>query len=240
MAEIIPAVIPTSFEDLEYKVSLVGESAKTIQIDVCDGVFVNTKSWPYNGADDVFEQILKEDAALPNWQHTSYEVDLMVANPSLEAERWVKAGAQRIIVHFESTDKIQDIALALRSKYGSVKYSVHGIEFGVAIGAETPVEALFPLLREQDKDGFELVDFVQVMGIRHIGAQGQPFHEATYDRLDALHDAFPGLALSVDGGVSFDTAEGLIHSGAARLVSGSAVFSTDDVPSAIRELASIV
>jgi ribulose-phosphate 3-epimerase len=240
MADIIPAIIPTSFQDLDSKVSLVAGHVNHVQIDVTDGVFVESKSWPYNGADDMFDELLKEDVALPHWQTMSYEVDLMVSNPSVEVDRWIRAGAHRVIVHVESTDAVKDLALAVRLKYGSIKYAVHGIEFGIAIGAETDIESIFPLLRDQDKDGLELIDFVQVMGIKHIGFQGQPFHEATYERVDKLHDAFPGLPISIDGGVSLDTAPGLIRSGATRLVSGSAVFEAHSIKQAIEDFKSIV
>jgi len=45
MAEIIPAVIPKSFHELEEKVKLVDACVETVQIDVMDGIFVNNKTW---------------------------------------------------------------------------------------------------------------------------------------------------------------------------------------------------
>jgi len=44
MAEIIPAVIPKSFHELEEKVKLVDACVETVQIDVMDGIFVNNKT----------------------------------------------------------------------------------------------------------------------------------------------------------------------------------------------------
>ena len=84
MAEVIPAIIPESFSDLEEKVSRVSSLVSWVQIDVCDGRFVPKRSWPYpktrNDANDTqnhaeydadFEAILKEERALPQWEKIS-------------------------------------------------------------------------------------------------------------------------------------------------------------------------
>ena len=47
MVEITPAIIPQSFAEIEEKTGQIKNVAKTVQIDITDGVFVPEKSWPY-------------------------------------------------------------------------------------------------------------------------------------------------------------------------------------------------
>ena len=45
MTQVLPAIIATSYEDLSFKMSEVKGIAKLVQVDVCDGKFVPSKSW---------------------------------------------------------------------------------------------------------------------------------------------------------------------------------------------------
>ena len=55
MAEIIPAILPEDTDDLREKLSLISGIAPLVQIDVCDGKFTPTKTWPYRkGVDETF------------------------------------------------------------------------------------------------------------------------------------------------------------------------------------------
>ena len=114
MAEIIPAIIPSSLEDLKDKISLVVGYVPTIQIDVCDGKFVPTKSWPYYGGgyDDYFKVILNEDEGLPEWEKVDFEIDILAETNEQVIADWVKAGAKRLVIHVEAVNK--DIKTLLR------------------------------------------------------------------------------------------------------------------------------
>ena len=48
MTEIIPAILPKNYEDLKNKIALVRGIIPIVQIDICDGVFVETASWPFS------------------------------------------------------------------------------------------------------------------------------------------------------------------------------------------------
>jgi len=95
------------------------------------------------------------------------------------------------------------------------------IEIGVAINSTTPLEQIFPIVNS--------VDFVQCMGIEHIGFQGQDFDERVLEQIKNLKEKFNDLIISVDGGVTLHTAPLLINAGATRLVAGSAIFNIDDI-----------
>jgi ribulose-phosphate 3-epimerase len=115
MIEIIPAVMPSSYDDLEDKLAAVAPHVKLVQIDIMDGVFVRSKSWPYLGDTASFEALLHEDAGMPFWEKLDFEVDLMVTHPETVIDDWITAGASRIIIHVESTNKIPDIVKDIRA-----------------------------------------------------------------------------------------------------------------------------
>ena len=55
------------------------------------------------------------------------------------------------------------------------------------------------------------------------------------DKIRALRERAPGIIISVDGGVSLDTAPELIEAGVNRLVVGSAIFNSEDIGATIKE-----
>ena len=110
MVEIIPAVIPQSFKDIEGKAEAVRGLVKTIQIDIMDGIFVPQKSWPYTGDKvHIFEKLIEREQRLPYWEELDFEIDLMVKNSKTAVEKWIQAGATRIIIHFESTKNLEEV-----------------------------------------------------------------------------------------------------------------------------------
>jgi ribulose-phosphate 3-epimerase len=106
-----------------------------------------------------------------------------------------------------------------------------GVEIGLAVGVETDVAVLEPLLQE--------VSVVQCMGIARIGYQGEAFAPEVIDSVERLRSMDKDVIISVDGGVSLQTAPRLVAAGANRLVSGSAVFAADNTAAAISQLQSI-
>src|SRR5205085_673045 len=100
--EIIPAILPKDFAELTEKIALIKGFTKTVQIDICDGQFVQNATWPYRKHDDNFDRLLREEEGLPGWESLNYEFDLMVNKPEEIVEEWVHAGAARVIIHAEA------------------------------------------------------------------------------------------------------------------------------------------
>lgn len=235
--EIIPAIMPKSFEDLNEKYSRVKDFVNIVQIDVMDGKFTQSVSWPYSEIQIKYPQnknnflknpwifslysarLLKNyfySAGLPKINF-DFEIDLMVSNPETEIERWIKAGAKRVVIHIESINNIEDIFLKIPSN----------IEVGIAININTPNEKIYPFI--------EKIDFVQFMGIEKIGFQRQKFDKKVVNKIVDLRNKFSRIIISVDGGVSLDTAKSLIKAGANRLVSGSVIFESDNIAEEIKK-----
>ncbi len=236
MIDIIPAIIPKSFEDLKDQMSLVNNLVPIVQVDICDGNFVPSKSWPYIGDEgNDFERMKMEDEGFPFWETLDFEAHLMIHNPENSAEDWIKVGAKRIIIHIEASTSILSFIQELRKKYGYFGDSAVSIEIGIAINIITPIEELDVFLKP-DEEGRTLIDIVQFMGIRKVGYQEQPFDEAVLGKIRNLRAAHPGAIISVDGGVHFDNAHDLVEAGVNRLVAGSAIYESENIPEAIERL----
>lgn len=239
MTEIIPAIIPESFEDLKDKMALVNGLTHNVQIDICDGIFVPSKSWPYAGDyEGDFDKIVNESDGFPFWQTLDFEVDLMVKNPEKVFEDWVRAGAKRIVLHIESSENLVEFIKDIKNRYGYYGESAVSIEIGISLNIKTSNEIIYDLLKPNE-NGRSLVDFVQFMGIRDIGFQGQYFDERVLGKIRELRQAFPETIISVDGGVNFENADDLVKAGVNRLVSGSAIYESEDIGEAINEMRKI-
>lgn len=216
MIEIVPAIMPKDHAEFINLLRRLEPHAPCIQIDILDGEFVEGEAatWPYTTENPV---------ELPRSEKVEFEVDLMIHEPERVVAQWSDAGAKRIIVHVESTQALDEIIDMLGQKESKL---------GLAINTTTPLETLAPYIGR--------IDFVQCMGIAHIGKQGEPFDDRVIVNLRALHAEYPDLALSVDGGVRLENAKELVEAGANRLVSGSAILKSEDIRGTLKKFHAIV
>jgi len=205
--EIIPAILPRDFSEIVEKIDLIKGIASFVQIDICDGKFVKSNTWPYRKQDDNFERILKEEIGMPEWESMNYEFDLMIQNPNEDdARKWLSAGAERLVLHYESSDDLNPVISVLENL----------VEIGIAINTSTDINEI--------KKYSDKVQFIQCMGIRKIGYQGQDFDSDIINKIKDIKIQFPNHKVSVDGGVSLENAHLLKHIGVDRLIVGSAIF----------------
>ncbi|USN88105.1 MAG: hypothetical protein H6779_01510 [Candidatus Nomurabacteria bacterium] len=213
MIPIVPAIIPKSEEEL--KQSLVNLSfAEEIQIDVVDGKFVPFVSWPYNPPGSPF--LIRDEAA-----KCSVEIDLMVTNPIEAGQEWLEAGADMLVFHIESIN-----LESFRAFVNTTSVSV-----GVSALNDTPLENLYPYA--------EIADYVQLMGIAEIGAQGQSFDDRVLERIKVIKQKFPNHPISIDGSVNQETILLLKRAGANRFIAGSAIVGASDPYTAYKNLVSL-
>ncbi|MCK5027515.1 MAG: hypothetical protein KAS07_03790 [Candidatus Pacebacteria bacterium] len=225
--EVMPAIMPYSYEDFKQKVEAVAKYVSWAQVDIMDGIFVDPVSWPYRAEDFVpFRKMVEEKEMLPYLDILKYEVDIMTEHPEDEIPKWYTLGARRFLVHFESIDDIDVLEHII------LRYRRHGkSEVGIALGAQTPVESIEPIIKE--------LDCIQLMGIKRIGYQGEAFDEDVIERIKRLREMRKDCIISVDGGVSLETAPQLLVAGVDRLVSGSGIFNAKDIPQAIQNFKQI-
>jgi ribulose-phosphate 3-epimerase len=219
MIEVVPAILVPSFQELRDNLLKVRGLSSWVQIDVCDGYFVPSRTWPMNPGDRAqFEKIMKGDEGLPFWEEFNFEVDLMVNNPEKVISDWVSAGAGRVAIHIEARHEIDLCRSSLAD----------GIEFGIALGNETPLSRLGTYAGK--------FDYIQLMGIAKVGKQGQSFDERVLNRIREAKIMFPGVTIQIDGSVNGETAELLVEAGANRLVSGSYILRSEDPKATIKEM----
>lgn len=238
MVEIIPAILPKNYEDLKNKIALVRGLVSIAQIDICDGNYVQSLTWPFlsktegdefmeNNFDEHFRSILNEREGLPFWEDIDFELDLMVANAVENFNIYTKLGPKRIIFHIEAKEIQRNLEEFKNFLEGIDMYIRDSIQIGVAINPATPLEQIFPLVNS--------VDFVQCMGNNEIGHSGVALDEQIYERIKILREKYSDLPIGVDIGVNETTAPLLIKAGANKLVIGSALFNTDDIIGAIEQ-----
>lgn len=235
MAEVIPAIIPKTFSELNQKLDLISGIVDVVHIDILDGKMTADKSWPnINTPDSNFVKIIREEEAFPFSENIEYEVHLMVENPEDLIQQWISAGVKRIIVHiesFENPEKALEFIHRFNDQYGG-DGSFLVTELGIAIKSRTDYALLEALIPE--------IDFVQCMSIEDIGSQGQIFDEAVVPKIKKLREMHPDLPISVDGSVNDQTAQKLVDADVDRLIVGSAVFKSADILGTIEKLEALV
>ena len=227
--EIIPAVLPQSFKDLEERLAPLKDVIKLAQVDVVDGQYAKGKTWPYRDT-ATFEKIAKEERGLPFWDKIDFQFDLMIQNPHLVLKEYLDAGASHVVLHARSEGVERALQLIVDMRTEEIgSFSVHG---GMALGPQDQPDILEPFEAQ--------FDFVQVMGIDREGRQGEPFDKKALYLVERLRSRYPKLPIQVDGGVSLQNARELVAAGASRLVVGSAIVKAEDPLAAYQEFQELV
>ena len=205
MGLIVPAVLPSSRIDLEEKLALLARipSVTRIQIDVVDGLFASPASWPYNV---VSEPSTKSDLVLgkmlPFLDKISYEIDIMCLDAERTAETWLSLGASRLTFHVESATNLPKLLESSRKRYGTGGLVPGLVSFGCALNIESDLSLIEQCIGE--------IEYVQFMGIKRIGRQGQLFDRRVIAKIKSFHARHPEFILQVDGGVSLENAKELL------------------------------
>ncbi len=228
---IIPAILPKSFQELENGLMLVAKSVPWVQIDVVDGVFAPNKTWPYINDDaGKFLRFVKQEEGLPFWDDVNFEIDLMVADPTTDVDKWIAVGASRLVIHIEglAEERLVGIAKNIKEK---------GVELVLAVSINTPIESLKSAIEAikaaSDVENFGNIDGIQCMGIDRVGFQGQEFDRAVIGKIKEIRALYPNVTISVDGAVHLENARVLRDAGADRLIVGSAILESEDVADTI-------
>lgn len=185
--------------DQLHQVQLAG--AHIVQVDVMDGQFVPNLTFGPN--------IVR---ALRPLVSLKLDVHLMILQPERFIEEFALAGADRIIVHQETCPQLGQTLRSIRDL---------GLEAGVTLSPDTPVEVL--------SDVLELADLVQVMTV-HPGFGGQAFLNGMLPKIRRLVDMLAERGLdtpvAVDGGIDTRTAPLVVAAGASILIAGSSIFNS--------------
>lgn len=212
MVQISPSVLAADFGRLADELRDIDKAgAELVHLDVMDGVFVPNISFG-----------LPVIEALRPVTERIFDVHLMIVEPERYVERFVRAGADIVTVHYEATADPAKTLQSIRS---------FGAKAALSIKPATPPEAIFPYL--------PYCDMVLVMSVEP-GFGGQSFLPESPEKIRTLRREIDRLGLAtlieVDGGINEKTAPLCIEAGVDILVAGSAVFGRADRRAAIDAL----
>jgi len=206
----IIAVDMNNEEKLNSALNLLKETkVALLHLDVMDGKFVKEKTFN--------ESFVKK---MHNETDFLLDTHLMVENPEEVLDDYIDAGADILTVHYESTSNLE---WCLR------KIKTSGLLAGVSIKLDTHIEVLMPYLKSK------LIDLVLVMSVEP-GACGRTFDERALNKIQALRELSSKIDIEVDGGINLANIERVVNAGANIVVSGSAIFNSENPAEVIKEM----
>ena len=212
MIHIAPSLLAADFSNLEKELEKVRLAGAThLHLDVMDGMFVPNISF---GA-PVIASIRKKSKLF-------FDVHLMIKNPQRYIESFVKAGADCITIHLESTSRPKDAIMKIKE---------HDMNAGIAISPNTSADAVLPYLH--------MVDMVLVMTVEP-GFGGQAFMPEMLDKVRKIKEYITenniDIHIEVDGGINEHNAILAVEAGADVLVAGSAIFGSKTPAQVIKKM----
>ena len=199
-------------EDLE---AIAASGADYAHFDVMDGQFVPEITFGAKFIED-----------LRPLSDLVFDVHLMVENPERHIERFIKAGADKITVHAESTRHLWRVLSMIKES---------GKDAGVAINPATSVSFIEPVL--------SIADSVLVMTV-NPGWGGQRFIPECAAKIEELdsrrRDDGHSYLIEADGGIGRSNIKLLYDSGLDIAVMGSSFFAEDDKAAYLSELEELV
>lgn len=209
---ISPSLLAADFGNLERDIDMVNRSeASWLHLDIMDGVFVPNISFGF----PVIKYVKKLSSK-------ALDVHLMIVEPDRYLERFCRAGAEILTVHYEACMHLDRTVNEIRRL---------GMKAGVSLNPHTPVSLL--------KNVLPYIDMVLLMTV-NPGYGGQSFIENSYNKIRELREMIDkdsnDVLIQVDGGVGLENAARLVDAGVDVLVAGSSVFGSDDPPGTIRRL----
>ncbi len=212
MSEIIPTVVPKHAHAIALFAERWGGIAPVMHIDATDGDFAFPATW----LPSIGDMLPVE----PVW-----EAHVMAREPRAIGERFIRAGAWRVIGHAETLEGEAGIQTLEGWRAMGAR------EVGVALLLDTPLAAAAHLEPH--------TDVVHLMTIRKIGAQGQGFEFDSLARISEARSLFPHAVVSVDGGINETNLARVVEAGASRICVGAAFASATDPRASFRTLMDI-
>jgi len=195
-----PSMLSIDFGKVAEQLKLVEDAGtQYIHLDVMDGIFVPNISFGI----PVIKSIRKHSNMV-------FDAHLMIVEPEKYVEEFRKAGADIINFHVEATKYPAEVIQQIKAT---------GAKAGITINPRTPVEVVYPFLKD--------VDMVLVMTVQP-GFGGQKYMDECTEKIQELRELIDkenlNVDIEVDGGINEGTIETVMKAGANIFVAGSWVF----------------
>ncbi len=217
---VVPSLPAKSFTEIKSLCTALKNISSELQVDIVDGKYAPFKSWPFTEEENIHTELLRLKQFTNDFD---IEMDCMVQNPEQYLNTFMDLGVKRVVIHVGSTNKYTEIITHSKR---------HSYQLGFALTNDTSMELLLKYIDE--------ISYIQIMGIKEIGKQGQPFDLRTLSRVREIRALFPDLEIAVDGAVNKKTIEDLLKAGVTRFAPGSAVAKTKNPAQSYKHLLSLV
>ncbi len=204
MKKIAPSILSADFTRLGEEIKAVEKAgADYIHIDVMDGHFV-----PNITVGPMIVAAARQATDLP------LDVHLMIEDPDMYIDDFVKAGSDLITVHVETVTHLHRLLGVIRDA---------GVKAGVALNPATPLSSIEYVLKN--------LDMVVLMTV-NPGFAAQSFIPEVLPKIRELKEiiAQKGIEvdIEVDGGINVKNIAQAAQAGANVFVAGSAIFGSRD------------
>jgi ribulose-phosphate 3-epimerase len=202
--KIAPSILSADFTKLGEEIKAVEKAgADYIHIDVMDGHFV-----PNITVGAMIVEAARRITRLPLDTH------LMIENPELYIDNFVKAGSDLIVIHVEAVNHLHRLLAVIRDA---------GAKAGVSLNPATPLSSIEHVLNN--------LDMVVLMTV-NPGFGGQSFIPEVIPKIEELRKMVDQrdikVDIEVDGGINVKNIGIVAQAGANVFVAGNAVFGSSD------------
>ena len=207
---ILPSTLCFNMNDINTYTMFAAAGISMIHVDIMDGFYV-----------DKIAGGIEQLSIIRTNTNAHLHVHLMTESPAIWARDAINAGADTVIIS-TNTSGVRDAINVIKKA---------GKRCGIAVNPESNIEILIPVLKD--------IDEIMIMAVKP-GAAGQEFNPSVLQKIKALDYTRKkhGLKylISVDGGITPETAKLCWNAGANLLVSGSYLAKSPDFPLAVQSL----
>jgi len=212
MPNLSPSILGADFSRLGEEIASAEKAGVSyFHLDIMDGHFVPNISYGpaiVKTIDGITDRFL--------------DVHLMISEPEKYFEDFVKAGADAITFHLEARPEPIEYAKQIKA---------FGVEAGISINPDMPVEKALPFL--------ERFDWLLIMSV-FPGFGGQKFIVESLDKVRTarqyIRDKGLSTKIAIDGGVDASNYAGVVEAGADLLVMGTAFFGATDRAALVKKI----
>jgi ribulose-phosphate 3-epimerase len=214
--KIAPSILSADFSRLKDEIQAVeAAGADWLHVDVMDGHFV-----PNITIGPVVVESVRKVTRMP------LDVHLMITDPDKYAPEFIKAGADWVSIHPDTTPDPSATLQRIREL---------GARPSIAVNPDVSLEQVVGCLPD--------IDMILMMTV-FPGFGGQAFIPDVLPKIERVRKTIDERKLSIvveaDGGIKVDNIDRVVRAGAEIIVSGSGIFKSADYAATIRQMRAAV